>query len=417
MPKNSVAKAPPATPTVPARAATPAERPLLFLHIPKTAGTSFLLTLRNLFGENQVLRLDAGAADIAAVIDDLLAHRLDTVACVAGHLPLHLLAGHLDRFRAFTLLRDPVARVFSLFRFLQRSPAEVKRQLDLPEGFGFDTFIASRAPGVFSQTNNGMCRLLCGDPAMTNHTMPGFWQPADPGAMLGRALAALERMDFGLVEQMGPTLNMLRTLWGVEHPLGEYVKNTTGQDESEEDVQAIRRVVELNTLDSALYTRAAALFRARLRAGVSVGDKVDRAVFRPPLGTAVEIAAIPGRQGFHETEGHGFSWLKSDRPARIHFLAPAPAVRLRLRIYCVVPKYPIDRLMIRMNGVPLAHTGALAADRWCTRETEMVTLKPGLNELAIDPSHFVSVRLIDANTKDERYLAVALRSLAMSVSG
>ena len=402
-----------ATPTVGS-----AERPILFLHIPKTAGTSFLLTLQNLFGENQVLRLDGGAPDIAAQIDAVVVHRLGAVACVAGHLPLHLLAGHLDHFRPFTLLREPAARVFSLFRFLQRAPAALKAEMELSEGFGFDEFITSRAPMVVSQTHNGMCRLLSGDPAMNTHMMPDFWQPADPGAMLGHALAALEAMDFGLVEQMGPTLTMLRALWGVAHPLDEYVKNTTGQDESEENVEAIRRVVELNTLDIALYARATALFRARLSTGSEdgVGDKAGRAVFRPALDTTVEIAAIPGRQGFHETEHHGFSWLKSDRPARIHFIAPpghAGAVRLRLRFYCVVAKYPVERLMIRLNGVPLPHSGALAADQWCTRETAEVALKPGLNELAIDPSHFISLRLIDATTRDERYLAIALNTLAI----
>jgi hypothetical protein len=73
----------------------------------------------------------------------------------------------------------------------------------------------------------------------------------------------------------------------------------------------------------------------------------------------------------------------------------------------------VDRIAIRVNGELVSHSGEMTPDRWCVRETMPVDLKPGLNELAIDPSYFLSLRAIDPDTKDERYLAVAIQSLTM----
>lgn len=390
-------------------------RPVFFLHIPKTAGTSFLLTLENAFGSNRMLRINDSAADLGAEVADILANRLADVSCLAGHVPIHLFAGALHRLRPFTLLRNPIARVFSLYRFIRRAPPLVLAEMRLLPGFSFQDFITSDAPALYSQTNDGMCRLLCGDPALTDHEAPAFLDPTLQGAMPGQAMAALERMDFGLVEHMGATLDMMRGLWAVPHRLEENVKNTTGQDDSEQDIDAIHQVIARNTNDIALYERASALFRARLRLGTNLGDKAGHSLFMPRLNEAAIIADIPGRQGFHETEDLGFAWLKSDRPASIHFRAPvtAAAIRFRLRIFCVIPNYSVDRLVLRLNGKPLAHNARNSGDTWCEIETERTTLQPGANELSLDPSHFISLRLLDPATKDERYLAIALQSLML----
>jgi hypothetical protein len=47
------------------------------------------------------------------------------------HLPIHLFRLHLHKFQAFTLLRDPVARVLSLYRFLKlREWSELTRRIE-----------------------------------------------------------------------------------------------------------------------------------------------------------------------------------------------------------------------------------------------------------------------------------------------
>ena len=203
-------------------------KPVLFLHIPKTGGSSFLTVLGNVFGERRVRRL-RGADEMAqAQIDRIVSDEIQDIDCLVGHFPIHAFAKCLDTFRPFTILRDPVDRVMSLFRFLKRAPQSETERLELREGFGFDDFIESRVPENYAQTRNLMCRMLCGDAEMSDPSAAAFWQPRDPGALVDQALATLRAIDFGLVEDMQSTLALLQHAWATKFNLGEYRKNATG---------------------------------------------------------------------------------------------------------------------------------------------------------------------------------------------
>src|SRR5262245_17320217 len=87
-------------------------KPLLFLHIPKTAGSSFLTMFENLFGEHRVRRLRGGSDEAAQnEIDRVVSDEIQDIDCLAAHSPIHMFAKYLDAFRPFTMLRDPVDRV------------------------------------------------------------------------------------------------------------------------------------------------------------------------------------------------------------------------------------------------------------------------------------------------------------------
>jgi hypothetical protein len=171
-----------------------AERPVLFLHIPRTGGGAMLLALRNLFGDGRVVQLNPADVCPGETIADLVATGLGGVACVAAQVPAHAVATHLQQFRPLTLLREPINRVFSLYRALQRAPMAEQQRMGLGPRFSFADFIGSRHPALFAQVNNGMCRMLGGDAHFSDPDAGLFWRIDPPTRHAEQALAMACRM-------------------------------------------------------------------------------------------------------------------------------------------------------------------------------------------------------------------------------
>jgi hypothetical protein len=301
-----------------------------------------------------------------------------------------------------------VARVFSLYRFLRRAPPRNLRRWRLAPGFSFEAFLACRHPGIFGQVRNGMCRMLAGDACYSDPRAREYWAEDGDATLATAALRQLAGIDYGLVEELPASLGLLGRRWGVPFPIELGRHNTTAQATAEADIAAVWKVVALNTLDLALYARAAAEFRARVHGG-SVEAEAPGVVFRPEPNRETPLAEIAGRLGFDTVEAGGFAWLRSERPARVVFAPPVAAGRLRLRLLRLTADYPIGQIRLALNGRPLrAEAVADATGLWFTLTTGPTEFRPDLNVLSLDPPLFLSVRGIVPGTGDDRYLSVAL---------
>jgi hypothetical protein len=279
--------------------------------------------------------------------------------------------------------------------------------------------LESKHPELHGQTNNDMVRMLTGDKRFVDPECHDFWTAEGALSALPSAMAQLERIDFGIMEEMANTLEIARKSWCVPYKLREYYENATAASGIDADLTAIHKIIQNNAVDLVLYHAARSVFRRKVAAisDITTGTSTWRAqaIFDPPLNEVVLIGDIAGRQGFHEVEPEtGFAWLCAGMEASINFVASPREVRLKLHVYCIVPDYPLAALLISINGRRLKHDFSFIDNgRWCWITTEAFVMTADINELGITCPLFMQAKDLDPNALDDRQLAIALSDLTV----
>ena len=265
-------------------------------------------------------RLDLNEPGTKPAIERCAAGLEPDMACLTGHIPAHFFTAHWDRFVPFTILRHPVRRVFSLYRFLKRNlqSAQQLEEHGLAPGFSFLDFVSCRHPRVYGQTSNGMVRFLCGDAAASDPATEAYWSIEKDPRFLLASLEVLTRLSFGVTESLEETRVLLEKSFQIPFELEISHENETTHDGVEKDIGYIQRIIELNPLDLALYERATSLFRERFENRHNLGLAIPSVVFRPTPGATQPIDQVEGRQGFYEYEPSGFAWLGPAGRGAIH---------------------------------------------------------------------------------------------------
>jgi hypothetical protein len=197
-------------------------RRYFFVHLQKTAGTSFSRQMKDYFGRPAIYPSDDDGDLIARVIDvdHLLARwqvRRDEIRVVTGHFPLCTVELLDAPFVTFTILRHPLERTLSYLRHHRKVTAE-DADITLEEVYDdpgrFDGLIHNHMVKMFSLTPDEMTNGAL--------TVVDFTR-----GRLERAMRNLESIDlFGLQENfahfcaeanrrfdwdLGPPLHMNRT--------------------------------------------------------------------------------------------------------------------------------------------------------------------------------------------------------------
>jgi hypothetical protein len=263
---------------------------LYFLHIPKTAGTSFTDFIKSQFAPFE--------SNSSTYIEHLIKTPPEEVAkykLIAGHF-LYNVDDFVKRELVYiTMLRDPVQRTISHFAQIRRSPGH--RGYDVIKSQSLLEFVRDPQAQLYANLQTRYIGLdtnffeLAASFDNTLYQRFDLQQPADPHSpngyldptLLERAQERMSKFAFvGIAERFDESLELLSATFGWVPPVASKVINfgTNRPHEDEVSQEVIDVIRENNKLDIALYEMGKQMFVERYNQiahnrGEKVGLSID----------------------------------------------------------------------------------------------------------------------------------------------
>jgi hypothetical protein len=230
---------------------------VIFLHIPKTAGTTLRQIVRRQYPAESIFTFDE-------------THRFDDFQRLrdAQKAEIRLLGGHmifgLHRFMPgpstyFTVLREPVERVISDYYFVRNTPVHHHYDFITSRNLSLEEFIESGEARIM--TDNGQTRSLSDE-----------WWNLPFGECTEKVLEQAKKnlreyfAVVGLIERFDETLLMLKRAFGWQNVYYARVNVNPSRPTKDELPQTtLDLIAEQNWLDLHLYEYAKELFEEQVQ--------------------------------------------------------------------------------------------------------------------------------------------------------
>jgi FkbM family methyltransferase len=224
---------------------------LIFIHIPKAAGSTLSTIIKNQFSEDHIFQVNG--TDPAPSIQQLKTlDREDkrSLQCVMGHMAFGLHETLPQAATYITMLRDPVERIVSHYYYVLRSPHHYLHQKVTTENISLLDYVEMNLTPV--ELDNGQTRIISGQADFSNRTTA----PPVTEAELRQAQDNLENhfSVVGLSERFDESIFLLQRVFGWNNISYERTNGTPGRPNAGDlPENVIRRIQQLNELDMALY--------------------------------------------------------------------------------------------------------------------------------------------------------------------
>ena len=234
-------------------------KPVIFLHIPKTAGTTLHDIIERHYVPGEICTFGADAHAAVEDFKNLSSEERAKIHLLRGHMAFGLhryLPGTNDYF---TILRDPIDRVVSYYNFILRTPDHYLNQIVQSDNMSISDLLQSEMPLMM---NDAQVRLLS-----------GVWGGVAFGkvstAMLGTAEQNLNEffVVVGITEEFDKTLCLLgdKLNWGSDILYERQNVSQHGMTQRQLPAETVNLIRQANQMDFALYEYASSLFRQQVR--------------------------------------------------------------------------------------------------------------------------------------------------------
>jgi hypothetical protein len=240
---------------------------LLYLHIPKTGGTSLISILEAQFGDDEVLPLHSPIQE--DYFWSFSQSELNSFRFVRGHYRVgpydHHIYKHVVQNPFFiTLMRDPTDRIISEYRHISRTSHHPLHEELVSHDRPLHAFLTQ--PKFRGWIEDRQARQIFG-------FFPGWpWDPSKPRSISDEALLIfakqrIEQFAFvGLMERFKASVQLLCFIFGWEPPERIPRLNVATDSFAREPLEAdiLNLIEEKTRLDRELYHHARTLFEKRL---------------------------------------------------------------------------------------------------------------------------------------------------------
>jgi hypothetical protein len=228
---------------------------VIFLHIPKTAGTTMLQILDRQYPPQSIFSLGSIAQESIAQFEALSAEEKAQIRLLRGHMAFGLHELFPGPAAYFTILRDPVARVISHYNFIQRTPDHYLHDRVVEGELSLQALLEK---DYALMLNDAQVRLVSGvwGDAPFGQVTPEMLQTAKKN--LAQSFAVV-----GLMEEFDKTVLLLKETFNWPEPVTYLRRNVTKQGMTAETLppQTIERIRQVNQQDQALYEFGRELFK------------------------------------------------------------------------------------------------------------------------------------------------------------
>lgn len=306
----------------------------LFLHLPKTAGTTLRVLFGDVYGASSIFQAYQYRTydDVSAAFQKLTPDQQAKTAFVSAHLPFGLHQKFDGDVRYVTMFRDPVERVVSTYYFLRDVITEDNAIFRGGRKMSLREFVES---GVTGEVDNGLVRFVAGANA---HVPRG--QVTDADLELAKENLRTRFAAIGFVEDFNESLVLFGRKLGWDRvPLYRKENANPGRPSMDKISPSDLEIVENSCrLDMELYQYARQLYEAEI---ATLGPGFAREV-RAYEGAILDLSKILKAEKDQMARESSPLWQMSRKPAAaIGRLRRRLGIGTRLRAVAAILRAPV----------------------------------------------------------------------------